>query len=569
MTTPGPQQEGNWQSAPRRGKAERDIVTLGIATSAIILLVATGGSVLPEVINSLFSNGNEPSRILVNALLLNIALVIFGWRRYRELNEEIARRELAEHQARQLSAIDPLTGCLNRRAMADASNVLRHEATDKGEAMAYVMVDLDDFKQINDMHGHTVGDAVLVEMARRIRESLPKEACFSRLGGDEFAFAMPYDPAIPERVEDQVIRLYEKMSLPVETPSGTFTINLSIGIASNYDEHGFNPLLKDAQALMHHADIAMYQAKKQGKNRFFWFEPSMENELRFRNEIETGIRRGIEEGEFVPFYEQQIDIETGEIVGFEMLARWRSPQLGLVSPEIFIPVAEEMGLITELSDQLMERAFADASDWSDAITLSINISPVQLRDAWFAQKLLKRMVLANFPPQRLEIEITESCLHENMNMVRSMITSLRNQGVRVSLDDFGTGYSSLEQLRTLPFDRLKIDRSFIQELSATKGQSRIVDAIVSLGRGLDMPITAEGIEDQQILDALQKMGDLKGQGYLYGQPEPAEDVRERLKLHGLLSGSEVPTGKMADARRESAKQPERNDPHNFLTRARG
>jgi diguanylate cyclase (GGDEF)-like protein len=523
-------------ASPRRISAKRDLVALGIAIAAIFLLVATGGSVLPDVVKSMLGDSNEaPSHLLVNALLLNIALVLFGWRRYRELNEEIATREFAERQARELSSIDPLTGCLNRRAMTIAANALRTRATQRGQALAFVVIDLDNFKQVNDMHSHSVGDQVLVELANRVREQLPPGACFARLGGDEFAFALAYEPSFPERLDDLVIRLLEKMSQPIETDTGSFGITLSIGAASDHDEHGFDPLVQDAAVLMHRADIAMYQAKKQGKNRFFWFEPSMENELRFRNEIETGIRRGLIEGEFVPYYEQQIEIETGEIVGFEMLARWRSPQLGLVSPEIFIPIAEEIGLITELSDQLMDRAFADARECADTVTLSINISPIQLRDPWFAQKLLKRLVVANFPPHRLEIEITESCLHENVGLVRTMIASLRNQGVKVSLDDFGTGYSSLEQLRTLPFDRLKIDRAFISELGGPDGRSRIVDAIISLGRGLNLPITAEGIEDQGILDALMEIGDLKGQGYLYGKPEPAEKVRQRLRERGMLS----------------------------------
>jgi EAL domain-containing protein (putative c-di-GMP-specific phosphodiesterase class I) len=262
----------------------------------------------------------------------------------------------------------------------------------------------------------------------------------------------------------------------------------------------------------------------------------MENELRFRNQLETGIRRGINQNEFVPYYEQQIDIDSGELVGFEMLARWQSEQLGLVSPEIFIPIAEEMGLITQLSEQLMDTAFADAREWDDSLTLSINISPVQLRDPWFAQRLLKRLVAANFPPQRLEIEITESCLHENIGLVRTMITSLRNQGVQISLDDFGTGYSSIEQLRDLPFDRIKIDRSFISELREPSGQSRLVDAIIAMGRGLDLPLTAEGVEDEEILNALRSMGKLKAQGYVYGKPETASEVRSRLTACGKLPG---------------------------------
>ncbi len=517
------------------GKAERDMVALGIATAAIILFVATGGSVLPSAINAVFFDGKAPDYLLVNALLLNIVLIIFGWRRYRELQQEIAERRRAEELARELAETDPLTNCLNRRSMLTATDALRARANARGYAVAYCMIDLDNFKQINDMYGHSVGDAVLVAITRRIIGELPKEAHLARLGGDEFAFVTPFDPSNRDRIDDLIIRLYERMSLPFEVNGISIDATVSIGVSSDHDEHGFNPVLADSDALMQRADIAMYNAKKQGKNRYFWFEQTMENELRFRNELELGIRRGVVNGEFVPFYEQQVDIETGEIVGFEMLARWRSEQMGVVSPEIFIPIAEEIGLITELSDQLMEKAFRDARSWDNSITLAINISPVQLRDPWFAQKLLKMLVKHNFPAHRLEVEVTESCLHENVGMVRSIITSLRNQGVRVSLDDFGTGYSSLEQLRTLPFDRLKIDRSFVQELKNPNRNSKIVDAIVSLGRGLELPLTAEGIEDEDILLALRSMGKLKGQGYLYGKPESGEEVLQRLAIAGKLA----------------------------------
>jgi diguanylate cyclase (GGDEF)-like protein len=515
------------------GDADRDLVALGIATAAILLFVATGGSALPRVVEALLGRGSGPDVVLVNALLLNIVLIIFGWRRYRELQAEIAERRRAEQQARELAELDPLTGCLNRRSMTIETEQLRQRSSTTGMAVAYCMIDLDNFKQINDMHGHSIGDAVLVEMANRVREQLPRDASLARLGGDEFALVTQFDPSERERIDDFVIRLFETIALPFEIDGLTIDATISIGVASDHDDHGFDPMLADATALMTRADIAMYTAKKQGKNRYFWFEPTMENELRFRNELETGIRRGLVEREFVPYYEQQIDLASGKLVGFEMLARWKSPQLGIVSPEIFIPIAEEMGLINEMSDQLMARAFQDAQGWDDTLTLSINISPIQLRDPWFAQKLLKELVRHNFPPHRLEVEITESCLHENVGMVRSMIVSLRNQGVRISLDDFGTGYSSLEQLRSLPFDRLKIDRSFVGELRNPDSKSQIVDAIVSLGRGLNMPITAEGIEDGQILDALRAMGELKGQGYLYGRPETASEVTERLKAMGL------------------------------------
>jgi len=533
--------------------ADRDLVALGIATAAIILFVATGSSVLPGAIAAVFSGGKGPDHLLVNALLLNVVLIIFGWRRYRELREEITERRYAEQRARELAETDPLTGCLNRRSMAQATDQLRETANSEGLAIAYCMIDLDNFKQINDMHGHSTGDEVLFEMARRVSEQLPKKAQLARLGGDEFAFAIPYDPQSRDRVDDLVIRLFEIMSQPFQLETITLDVSISIGISSDYDEGRFSPEHAEAERLMQNADIAMYQAKKQGKNRYFWFEKTMENELRFRNELEIGIRRGVAEGEFVPFYEQQVDLETGELVGFEMLARWQSEDMGTVSPEVFIPIAEEIGLIGPMSDQLMDQAFKDARTWDESLTLSINISPIQLRDPWFAQKLLKMLVTNNFPAKRLEIEITESCLHDNVGLVRSIIMSLRNQGVRISLDDFGTGYSSLEQLRTLPFDRLKIDRSFVTELNKPNNDSKIVDAIVSLGRGLDMPITAEGIEDEGVLASLKKFGKLKGQGYLYGRPESAEQVRVRLAAAGKLAPEvRVPHGNVED---ESAEHP--------------
>ena len=516
--------------------AERDVIALGIAVAAIIMLMGTGGTVLPKVMDALFGNGARPDVLLVNALLLNIALIIFGWRRYRELTREIEERRRAEARAQMLAATDPLTQCLNRRSMLEATEELRSRAAVRGEAVAYCMMDLDNFKQINDMHGHPVGDAVLVMLSERLRGILPRDARLARLGGDEFAFVMPYPAGHADRVDDLVIRLFESLAQPFRLPSITVELTLSVGLSADHDADGTIGLVVDAGTLMQRADMALYHAKKQGRNRYFWFEPSMESEMRFRNQLETGIRRGLAHGEFVPFYEQQVDVESGALVGFEMLARWRSPQLGVISPDIFVPIAEEIGLINEMSERLMEQAFADAREWDDSLTLSINISPVQLRDPWFAQRLLKKLVATGFPPQRLEIEITESCLHENIGLVRSMIMSLRNQGVQISLDDFGTGYSSLEQLRNLPFDRIKIDRSFVSDLREPGSRSRIVEAIISLGRGLDLPLTAEGVEDEQVLQALKSMGRLKAQGYLYGQPEDAEAVRARLKAAGKLTG---------------------------------
>jgi diguanylate cyclase (GGDEF)-like protein len=516
-------------ASTRIGRTNRDIVTLGISCAAIIMFVGTGGSVLPQIVRAITGHGDGPDRMLTNALLLNIALIIFGCRRYRDLSAEVADCRLAEVQARDLAEHDALTGCLNRRSIGAAATALVSAAHARGQAAAFIMLDLDRFKQVNDVSGHAAGDALLREAARRISAAMPPLALLARLGGDEFAVIVPFDPSRGEEIEQLTEALISDVAEPVHHGDTQIETTISAGISRAEPDQ-----LTDTAALLHMADIAMYHAKRNGRNRFAWYEANMESEQRFRAEIAAGIRRGITLGEFVPYYEKQIDLENGAIAGFEMLARWNSPKLGLVNPEIFIPVAEEAGLIGALSESLIRQALRDARNWDPRLTLSVNISPVQLRDPWFAQKLLKILIESNFPPSRLEIEVTESCLHENITLVRSLITSLKNQGVSVSLDDFGTGYSSLSQLRTLPFDRIKIDRSFVMSLLEDKDSATIIQSIISLGEGLGLPITAEGIESEAVLAQLQRLGKFKGQGYLYGFPEPADRTEAELAQLDLL-----------------------------------
>lgn len=522
----------------RRGNAEQDVVALAIAVAAIILFVGTGGSVMGQVVRAAIGSGPQPDALLSSALLLNIALLVFGWSRYNDLRQEVLERRRTEALARELAAIDPLTGCLNRRSGGPAIDALLVDAAARGRDVAVLMVDLDSFKQINDLNGHATGDSVLAETARRITALLPADGIGARIGGDEFVCALTYAPNQPDRIDRFAEQLVEAVSAPIEAQDLLVEITVSIGITGSRDEGGA-PLAGGSETLVHRADIAMYDAKKSGRNRHHWFEQRMESELRFRAELEAGIRRGIPAGEFAPYYEQQIDLATDRLVGFEMLARWHSPRFGMVKPETFIPVAEEIDLIAELSESLIRQALEDAKTWAPSLTLSVNISPVQLRDPWFAQKLLRLLADSGFPPSRLEIEITESCLHDNIATVRTIITTLKNHGIRISLDDFGTGYSSLSQLRALPFDRLKIDRSFVADLGGEGVSRDLVEAIVTLGRGLSLPVTAEGVESPAILEALQLMGELKGQGYLYGEPEDAAATRERLVKMNLLASNDL------------------------------
>jgi len=266
----------------------------------------------------------------------------------------------------------------------------------------------------------------------------------------------------------------------------------------------------------------MYSAKGSGRSRLCWFDESMERLLQDRNEIEAGIRDGVPRGEFVPYFEKQIDLSTGKITGFEVLARWNHPTRGLIMPDDFITVAEEIGMIGDISMSVTRQALEIARNWDHGITISSNISPYQLRDPWLAQKLVKLLLETGFPASRFEVEITETALFDNLALAQSIIASLKNQGVRIALDDFGTGYSSLAHLRALPFDRLKIDKSFITSIMDNVESAAIVNAITSLGDSLNLSVTAEGIEDPEIAERLRPMGIDKGQGWHFGRPMTSE-----------------------------------------------
>lgn len=543
-------------NSPEPGGA-RDTVTLGIAAAATILFVGTGGSAITQVVAAIQGNGLGPDHLLVSGLLLNIALILFGWRRYRQLADEVKFRRLAEAEAMLLAKLDPLTGLLNRRSLPEAAEVLIAECAKVGKPVALLMADLDSFKQINDVHGHAAGDIVLQKAAATITAMLPEGSLAARIGGDEIALLVPFDAKRPLFIDELATALTAAVAMSGTTEASKIDVTLSMGIARS---DGPLPATEEGtafSALLHGADIAMYHAKRQGRNQHFNFESAMEDELRMRRELEAAVRLGIERDEFVPYYEQQIDLKSGKLTGFEMLARWDSPESAKVGPHVFIEVAEEIGLIEELSNGLIAKALEDAKAWNPQLTLSVNISPRQFRDPWFAQKLLKQLVEANFPPQRLEIEITESCMLDNIAAARTVLISLKNQGVRISLDDFGTGYSSFGQLRALPFDNIKIDRSFVSQLLDSEDNATILRAISSLGLGLGIPITAEGIESPEVLTELQNFGDFRGQGHLYGQPENSEATNRLLAEMDLLAIRNEAAPDLAPERTDDGAQPGR------------
>ena len=523
------------------GNAWPDPMGAVLVVATLVILLGTAGAVLARIITNQANGSAAPGHILLTALIpplmITMAIILIG-----------RRRPTAWPIGSQVPT-DTFAGCLNRQSMLSTANTLIQKAHDRGQTTALVLFDVDHFKMINDFHGHGIGDRILEECASRISALTPLDGLVAHVGGDDFACVMAFDPHNPAPVEQLIARIIADFARPFALDGFDEEVTVSAGIArtDTPDPQHISP--GDAQGLLHRADIALFEAKKSGRNHHLWFATCMESELRYRSELESGIRHGIAKGEFVPFYEQQVDLATGQLVGFEMLARWQSPVFGLVTPDVFIPIAEEIGLIAQLSEHLIAKAMRDAQEWDHRLTLSVNISPIQLRDPWFAQKLLRMLVASGFPANRLDIEITETCMHHNVSGVHALIISLKNQGIAISLDDFGTGYSSLAQLSTLPFDSIKIDRSFIANMGTNAGSMTIVETIAALGRGLGLPITAEGIETAQMLETLKALGPFKGQGYLYGQPLSAQATRTLLAQRDLLAQPPTdphPAGKAGD-----------------------
>jgi diguanylate cyclase (GGDEF)-like protein/PAS domain S-box-containing protein len=445
--------------------------------------------------------------------------------------DDVTERKLAETRIARLAHYDPLTDVPNRtlfreQLMRELSFVRR------GAKLAVLCLDLDHFKSINDTLGHQAGDALLKEVAQRIRSCLNEGDLIARLGGDEFAVVRT-GLQHPKEAEAFAQQLREIVAGHTYDLKGHQTgSDLSVGIALA-PEDGL-----EIDELLNHADLALYGAKAEGRGSYRYYEPEMNARMKRRRSLEVDLRAALLKNEFVLYYQPILDLETEVIAGSEALLRWRHPQRGMVLPAEFIPVAEETGLISSIGEWVLKQACSDATAWPSSVRVAVNVSPAQFRNSALPLAVVGALAESGLPAQRLELEITESVLMQNNESSLLTLHQLRELGVRIALDDFGTGYSSLSYLRSFPFDRIKIDRSFVADLLDGNEAVAIVHAILSLASSLKMQTTAEGVETAVQQRLLQAAGCDEMQGHLFSQPLPASGIGELIRLR-LASAADV------------------------------
>jgi len=439
-------------------------------------------------------------------------------------HEDITARRQAEARVVYLASHDSLTDLPNRTLFHDRLEIALAGVA-RGGSLAVHSIDLDRFKDVNDTLGHPVGDILLQEVAKRLQAGLRDGDLVARLGGDEFAvIQMNIDR--PEASSDLAQRLIQSVGVPYLINNHHIVIGASIGVTIAPADG------LDVDQLLKNADMALYRAKSQGRGTFSFFEQEMDIRLQARRLLEKDLRGALEAGEFEVYYQPLFNIAAGRISGFEALLRWHHPARGMVPPDEFIPLAEETGLIVQISDWVLRQACAEAAHWPSAMKVAVNLSPVQFKSRGLLESVLGALAAGSLSPDRLELEITESVQLEVGDTTEATLHKLRSLGIRIALDDFGTGYSSLSYLRSFPFDKIKIDRSFTRNLSAGGDACAIVRTVTRLAKDLGMSTTAEGVETQQDLDFLREIGCTEIQGYLISPAVPAHAVPGLLTRFG-------------------------------------
>jgi diguanylate cyclase (GGDEF)-like protein len=434
--------------------------------------------------------------------------------------EDVTDRRLAEDKVAHMARHDALTNLPNRRLFREElEQALTH--LHRGEQAAVLSIDLDRFKHVNDTLGHPVGDELLIAVARRLRECTREEDIIARFGGDEFVIVQVAAELKPAGTSALASRIVDAIGAPFDIGGQQVVVGASIGIAIAPADG------TDPEQLLKNADLALYRAKTDGRDTYRYFEAEMDARAQARRTLELDLRAAITRGEFEVHYQPILDLRTNVVVSVEALVRWNHPVRGMVSPLDFIPLAEETGLIVPIGEWVLRQACGEAARWPRDVSVAVNLSPVQFKSRGLLSTIINAVAIAGLAPGRLELEITESVLLQDGEATLATLHGLRQFGVRISMDDFGTGYSSLSYLRSFPFDKIKIDSSFIKELATHDDSMAIVRAVTGLGKSLGITTTAEGVETSEQLTLLRAEGCSEIQGFLFSRPLPAAGI-ERL-----------------------------------------
>jgi diguanylate cyclase (GGDEF)-like protein len=470
----------------------------------------------------------EADEAFALAMLLCLGLLVLSWRFLLLQRREVARRIAAEHRARELAMQDGLTGLPNRRQFDHELKAAIDAPPRRGGAHAVLLLDLNGFKHVNDLYGHGIGDEVLINVAMRLRRAAREGDLVVRFGGDEFAI-LARQLAGSEDATSIALRVIKEFDQPIATGAIRHQLGIGIGIAL-IPQDGDNEI-----EIMRKADIALYRAKAKPGSASRFYDAEMDARVRERDLIERDLYSAIESGAVQPYYQPLIDLKTNRIIGFEALARWTHPTLGSVPPDRFIPVAESCGLINELTDHLLRQAAKAARQWPSDMILAFNISPLQLNDHTLGLRIVSILGESGLDPRRLEVELTEAALVRNLDGAQKVLGALRDAGVRIAIDDFGSGYSSLYQLRNFKFDKIKIERSFVENMERDPEAFALVRALLGFGHGLGLAVTAEGVERPAQATVLQQHGCQQAQGTLYSAPMSATDAMNFIAKHAPAS----------------------------------
>jgi diguanylate cyclase (GGDEF)-like protein len=439
----------------------------------------------------------------------------FGW---VATHEDITEQRQAELKIEYMAHHDALTGLANRVLLNDRlESALK--AVAEPQMLAIHHLDLDQFKAVNDTFGHPAGDKLLKIVAERLCSLVRGTDTIARTGGDEFVVVQT-PIAGPDDATALAQRMIAAISEPFDLDGHQAVIGTSVGIATGLGQD-ISP-----DKLLRNADLALYRAKGDGRGTFRFFEPAMDLQMQTRRVMEQELRRGLPAGEFELYYQPVVDLASNEIVSFEALIRWNHPKHGVVAPAAFIPLAEEIGFIIPMGEWVIRQACATAARWPGDLRVAVNTSAAQFRNSGLLEVIVNALAASGLAPARLEIEITESVLLQNRETTLAVLHQLRALGIRIAMDDFGTGYSSLTYLQSFPFDKIKIDRSFVKDINKNTGSLNIVRAVAALAKGLGMTATAEGVETHQQLAQIVAAGCTEMQGYLFSQPLPASEIKE-------------------------------------------